>query len=117
MKKLMYTMLMLVVACTLTFAQSDTSADKKSDKMGGKTGKEKTVSGCVMDHGGKYMLMDKKHPEGVELNTSEDLKPHVGHKMSFTGSMDGSAMKVSSMKMISDKCEAGMAKEGGMDKK
>jgi hypothetical protein len=69
---------------------------------------------------GKYMLKNKKHPDGVELMSSDDLKPHVGHKINVTGMMQGdSAMsgdsmskdnmamagfKVTSMKMVSEQC-------------
>ena len=35
------------------------------------------------------MFKNKKHPDGVELMSSDDLKPHVGHKVSVTGMMQG----------------------------
>ncbi len=116
---------MLVLACTATmFAQTGMSSDssmKKSDSMG----KNMTMTGCVSEKDGKYMLMDKKHPNGIELMSSEDLKPHVGHKVSVTGMMEGdstakdnmshdgmkkddmamSGFKVTSMKMVSDQCK------------
>ena len=137
--KIMSTMLMFAMACTVSaLAQTDKDSAKSDKKMGG----EKTVTGCVMEHDGNYMVMDKKH-HNVKLSTTEDLKPHVGHEMSFTGTMSkmsggemksddkmaasdksmkhehgGMEMQVSSMKMVSEKCEAGMAKDsGGMDKK
>jgi len=110
---------MLVLACSVTVvAQTSMSSDssmKKSDSMG----KQMTMTGCVSEKDGKYMLTDKKHPNGVELTSSEDLKPHVGHKISVTGMMEGEAMsgdsmskdnmamagfKVNSMKMVSDHC-------------
>ena len=110
---------MLVLACSVTVvAQTSMSSDssmKKSDSMG----KQMTMTGCVSEKDGKYMLTDKKHPNGVELTSSEDLKPHVGHKISVTGMMEGGAMsgdsmsndnmamagfKVNSMKMVSDHC-------------
>jgi hypothetical protein len=34
-------------------------------------------------------LKNKKHPDGVELMSSDDLKPDVGHKVSVTGMMHG----------------------------
>jgi hypothetical protein len=121
-------MLMLVLACSLpTLAQSGMSSDssmKKSDKM---MGKKKSMTGCISEKEGKYMLMDKDHPNGVALMSSEDLKPHVGHKVKVIGTMekmnamsgdsmskDNSmkhddmgmmTMKISDMKMISDQCE------------
>ena len=76
------------------------------------------------------MLKNKKHPDGVELMSSDDLKPHVGHKVSVTGMMQGdtamsddkmskdsmskdrmskdsmamSGFKVTNMKMVSEQC-------------
>jgi hypothetical protein len=35
------------------------------------------------------MLKNKKHPDGVGLMSSDDLKPDVGHKVSVTGVMQG----------------------------
>lgn len=125
MEKLKYTMLMLTLVSSMSaLAQTDTPSNAaRSDKM---SSKEKTLIGCVIEKGGKYILVDEKHPDGVQLITSEDLKPHVGHKMNFTGSLEktGSSgpmkaddkitsldqigmldLKVSDMKMISEKCE------------
>jgi hypothetical protein len=123
-------MTMLVLACSVSlFAQTAMSGDssmKKSDAMG----KQMTMTGCVAEKDGKYVLKNKKHPDGVELMSSDDLKPHVGHKVSVTGMMQGdsamagdkmsrdgmsknsmakdgmamSGFKVTSMKMVSEQC-------------
>jgi hypothetical protein len=112
-------MAMTLLACSVSLAQTGMSSDssmKKSDSMG----KQITMSGCVAEKDGKYMLKNKKHPDGVELMSSDDLKPHVGHKISVTGMMQGdSAMsgdgmskdnmamagfKVTSMKIVSEQC-------------
>ena len=117
-------MAMTLLACSVSFAQTGMSSDSsmsKSDSMG----KKMTMTGCIGEKDGKYMLMDKKHPDGVELMSSEDLKPHVGHKVTVTGMMQNSAMsgdnmksddkmsndkmgmsgfKVTSMKMVSEHC-------------
>jgi hypothetical protein len=65
------------------------------------------------------MMTNQEHPDGVQLMSSEDLKPHVGHKVKVTGMMEGMSgdsmkpddkmpmmgmMKVSSMKMVSAHC-------------
>ncbi len=106
------------------FAQtSDTmghnNSDKmKSDKMMGKT---MNAVGCIAEKGGRYMLMNKQHPDGMMLMGSEDMKPHVGHKVKLTGMMEKDsmmkgdmnsndsmgmmAMKVTSMKMMFDHCD------------
>lgn len=122
MKIQMRLIAMLVLACSVSvLAQTSTTSDSmKKDSMG----KKMTMTGCISEKDGKYMLMDKKHPNGVELMSSEDLKPHVGHKMSVTGTMENQSsmgsdasndsmkkdnmgmmgMKVDSMKMMSDHC-------------
>ena len=86
-------------------------ASMKNDAMG----KKMTLTGCLSEKDGKYMLTDKKHSDGVELMSTEDLKAHIGHKVSVTGMMqsddamskDSMAMsefKVTNIKMVSDKC-------------
>jgi hypothetical protein len=119
MKIKLQLMAMFVLTCSFAVvAQTGMSSDssmKKSDSMG----KQMTMTGCVSEKDGKYMLTDKKHPNGVELISSEDLKPHLGHKVSVTGTMDDNSMsgdsmsthnmamsgfKVNSMKMVSDRC-------------
>jgi hypothetical protein len=110
-------------------AQTGMSSDssKKKDRMSGKT---MSMTGCIAEKDGKYMMMNKQHPDGVQLMSSEDLKPHVGHKVKVTGmmeSMSGDSMKsddkmagadnmkhdnmammdlkVTSMKMMSEQCD------------
>jgi hypothetical protein len=120
MKIRMCCMTMLVLACSVSLlAQTGMSSDSpmnKSDSMG----KQMTMTGCVAEKDGKYMLKNKKHPDGVELINSDDLKPHVGHKISVTGMMQGdramssdsmskdnmamSGFKVTNMKMVSEQC-------------
>lgn len=119
MKIKLQLMVMFLLTCSFAVvAQTSMSSDssmKKSDSMG----KQMTMTGCISEKDGKYMLTDKKHPNGVELMSSEDLKPHVGHKVSVTGMIDDNSMsgdsmsnhnmamsgfKVNSMKMVSDRC-------------
>jgi hypothetical protein len=87
MRKELRFMLMPVLACGLAVAQSSMSSDTDKDKHDHMNGKTKTMTGCVQEKDGKYWLMDKKHPNGVELMSSEDMKAHVGHKVSVTGTM------------------------------
>ena len=88
MHKVSGCMLMLVLACSMSaMAQSGMSSDSsmKHDNM---SGKSMSMTGCIGEKDGKYMMMDKKHPDGVQLMSSEDLKPHVGHKVKVTGTME-----------------------------
>ena len=116
-------MVMLVLACSVSvLAQTGMSSDSSMNKSGS-MGKKMTMTGCVSEKDGKYMLTDKNHPDGMELMSSQDLKPHVGHKISVTGMMESpmsgdgmakdssakdtmatSGFKVTSMKMVSDHC-------------
>lgn len=136
MKRKINLILMLVLACSMSaIAQSSTSSDSMNkDQM---HSKKMSMTGCISEKNGKYFLTNKEHPDGVQLMTSEDLKPHVGHMMKITGmigKMDamsddsmksdekmskdekmkhdkmGMGMKVSSMKMISDHCDMPMSK-------
>lgn len=129
MKSAMRFLLMFVLACpAMVVAQTGMSSDssmKKSDAMNKMT----TITGCVAEKDGHYTITDKNHPGGIMLMGSENMKPHVGHKISVTGSMEHmsnmshSAMsadsksnmskdnmgmmglKMSSMKMVSTHCE------------
>ncbi len=114
MKKTMNAMLMLVLACTMSaFAQTDMSSDssmKKSDhKM---MGKKMSMKGCIMEKDGKYMMMNKEHPDGVGLMSSEDLKPHVGHKVAVKGMME----KMEKMEKMDDMSSGSMNSEDKMKK-
>ena len=122
----------MLAFCMSASAQTSSPSDSqmKGDTMNkSDTMKEKsmTMVGCVSEKDGKYMLMNKQHPDGMELMGSEDLKPHVGHKVKVTGMMENGsmmnggmksdnmsggkmmkhgmiAMNVTSMKMMSDQC-------------
>jgi hypothetical protein len=121
---------MLVLASSMSvMAQTDMSNDSsmKKDHM---SGKKMSMTGCIAEKDGKYMMTNQEHPDGVQLMSSEDLKPHVGHKVKVTGMMETMSgdsmksddkvaggdsmkhdnmammgmMKVSSMKMMSAHC-------------
>jgi uncharacterized protein YdeI (BOF family) len=105
-----------------TAGQTETSAGQTNPSDSSmKKDKMTSITGCVSESNGKYMIMDKSHPSGVQLESSDDLKPHVGHKVKVSGTMDGGSaqatgaqsgdmssmvLKVSNMKMISEHCDA-----------
>jgi hypothetical protein len=66
-------------------AYGNTSASAKTDN---KSGKKADITGCISSQGGSYYLVDKKHPSGVQLLSSEDLSAHVGHKVQVKGSWE-----------------------------
>lgn len=94
--------------CLPAMAQtSGGSMGQSGGTMAKPMSKTTSMIGCVMEKDGKYMLMNKANPKGVEIMSSEDMKGHVGHKMKMTGTMsdDKMSMNVTSMKMISSKCD------------
>ncbi|MDP9162194.1 MAG: hypothetical protein M3O09_18465 [Acidobacteriota bacterium] len=134
MKITMNTMLMLVLACTMSaFAQTGMSSDSSMQKSDKATGKKMSMQGCIMEKDGKYLMTNKQHPDGIGLMSLEDLKPHVGHRVKVKGTMEKMdalsaaamksddkmasnekmkhddtgmmEMKVSSMKMVSEHCD------------
>ena len=116
-----------------------------SQGSGGKTSSGQTMSmtGCITEREGKYVMMSADHPTGVELMSKQDLKPHVGHTVTVMGMMNtansstgagkqrangtsgaGSAgagsgdtgmmpMQVTSLKMVSKTCNAGSTGTSG----
>ncbi len=123
--------------CTMPgFAQdsmkSDSSMKQDSsmsgEKMGKKhkmgMGKEKTMTGCIEASGDEYMLK-MKNGKSMEIMSTDDLKPHVGHMVTVTGMKTMATddktkkmekmFKVSKMDMVSETCTMGK-KMGKMDK-
>ena len=128
----------LILSCSMSaLAQTSGTGDSqmKQDNMSSGMAKPMTTTGCISEKDGKYMLTNAAHPKGMELMSSEDMKPHVGQKMKITGMMEnsaaassnmksddnmghdtmshgnmGMAMKVTSMKMVSGTCASAMDK-------
>ena len=120
-----------LACCIVASAQTSRARDPQV-KNGGMQNSDNTKAksitavGCVGEKDGKYLLMNKQYPAGVELMSSDDMKTHVGHKVKVTGMMgNGSAtdggmtsdnqaggdaigtmtMEVASMKMMSGQCD------------
>lgn len=87
MRKAIHFMLMSTLACGIAVGQSSLSGDDKDKHDHMSSGETKTMTGCVKERDGRYWLMDKKHPIGIALNSTEDLKAHEGHKVSVTGTV------------------------------
>jgi hypothetical protein len=52
---------------------------------GSATGGDKTrMVGCILGQDGKYILVTRKQSSVVKLNSAEDLKSYVGHKVKVT---------------------------------
>jgi hypothetical protein len=97
--------LFALAALALTFcipavAQTSDNSQMKSDSM--KSAKMMSVTGCISEKDGHYMMTNKEHPNGIMLTSSDDLKPDVGHKLKVTGTMQNSSMGMSGDAMKTD---------------
>jgi hypothetical protein len=122
MKSVTFLASLVLASAMPLFAQAPASTTPQADSgmqdsSHMKSGKKMTMTGCISEKDGKYMLMTKKHPDGMELMTTEDLKPHVGHTVKVTGTMANGSDKMSmmsiqmtSMKMVSSTCSMNMGK-------
>lgn len=75
---------------THTMSKSDKAKSGKSDAMGTKN---RMLRGCIEASGDEFMLKTRGGRKQIELMSSEDLKPHVGHMVKVTGAWDRSADK------------------------
>ena len=68
------------------------------------------MTGCLAKNGDKYQLTNlERGPATVEIaESTANLEPHVGHKVTITGTRDANApghtMKVTAMKHVSPMC-------------
>jgi hypothetical protein len=68
------------------------------------------MTGCLAKNGDKFQLTNlERGPATVEIaESTANLTPHVGHKITITGTRDASApghtMKVTAMKMVAAQC-------------
>jgi hypothetical protein len=91
---------LLFACCFVVAAQPSRAAHaQEKDKMKSeKMAKKMTIIGCISEKDGKYLLTNKEHPGGIELTSSEDLKPHVGHQVKVTGTPEKAPMMAGDMK-------------------
>ena len=95
-------------ACVLGAAGLSAQADKKMDKMD-KGMKSMTVTGCVAEKDGHFMLNNAMMAGDTKTMAYDlmggDLKAHVGHKVEVMGSTDAKMMDKGKM----DKDKMGMS--------
>ena len=92
MKRVLYASV-IALGCTIAVAAQGGAADQSKDKGGKKDATEKTVTltGCVAESGGHFMLnnatMEGGGAPAAYALSGGTLKPHVGHKVTVTGAM------------------------------
>lgn len=72
--------------------QNDAKDHGTMHQKAAKSGKKMSMRGCIEQSGDEYMLKTKS-AKNVELMSTEDLKPHVGHMVKVTGAWDKSMDK------------------------
>ncbi len=118
-------------------SSSDTSASstpKAKKAKASKAGGEHHVTGCLAgpNDEGVYTLTNGRYSKGLDVGGNDELKSHVGHKVTLTGTWASAAdigeketagekkenekaekhLKVSSIKHVADTCAPATAKKG-----
>jgi hypothetical protein len=94
MKRVLYAGV-LAMGCTIALAAQGGAADQAKEK-GKDADKAVTLTGCVAESGGQFMLNNATMSGGAGAPASYalsggTLKPHVGHKVEITGAMKPAA--------------------------
>jgi len=98
MKRVLYASV-IALGCTIAVAAQGGAADQakeKGGKMAKEAGKDVSVTGCVAESGGHFMLNNATMESGGGAPASYALsggalKAHVGHKVTVTGAMKPAA--------------------------
>jgi hypothetical protein len=111
MKLAMLGALTLGLCCTPAFAQTTQAPDNGAMQSQDSAKAARSWTGCISSKDGKFYLATKKHPEGVQIMSDDDLSKHVGHTVTVMGTMQKSSdasmpamLTVTSMKMVSESC-------------
>lgn len=75
---------------------SEKSSQSKTDNHAGRgtaSGKKTAMVGCILgrNENGKYVLITEEQLSSVELMSTEDLKPYVGHKVKVKGTINNAS--------------------------
>jgi hypothetical protein len=95
-------------SATSSGTQATTTEQQSTSKKAQST-KEKTLTGCIEagSEANEYVLKTGSSKKPIELISSDDLKPHVGHTVKVTGNWSSEA---------SEKKEMGGGTEQGQHK-
>ena len=89
-------------------SSSDAAGAKKSGA------KETSITGCLSSDSTPYKIANGNYKNGVEIDTTEDLKAHNGHKVKAMGSWEGTGadkkFKATSVKHVAETCTVGAGK-------
>ena len=83
------------VAEKLTGWISDDMCGAKNAQEGG----GECASRCVKEHGAKYVFVDESDKKVYSIDAQDRVAPHAGHHVVVKGTVDGSALKLTSIEM------------------
>lgn len=140
MRKLALCFAVLLFFAVYGVAQSASSSAPKTTKTKkaatSKAAGEHQVTGCLAgpNDEGAYTITNGRYTKGLEVGGNDDLKSHVGHKVTLTGTWASAAdigekstgtaekeknekhLKVSSIKHVAESCSTPTAKKGKKSK-
>ncbi|SRR5216684_8377699 len=62
-------------------------------------GSAECASKCVKEHGAKYVFVNESDKRVYTVDAQEKVAPHAGHHVIVKGTVDGSALKLTSIEM------------------
>jgi hypothetical protein len=74
------------------------SDDMCGAKNAGQAGAE-CASRCVKEHGAKYVFVNDSDKKIYAIDAQDKVAPHAGHHVVVKGTVDGSALKLTSIEM------------------
>lgn len=100
MKKIFAAVVFTAVACTFSFAATGTWEGWVSDaKCGAKINADCAKKCAKAGEAMVFVTADKKV---IPVTNSDTLKPHAGHHVSVTGTMDNGKLTVTKVEMLKD---------------
>jgi len=142
MRKLILCFSVLLFFAVYGLAQGGTSPSgtkttkSKKGASSKAAGGEHQVTGCLAgpNDEGVYTITNGRYTKGLEVGGNEDLKSHIGHKVTLTGTWGSAAdiggkstgtaengknekhLKVSTIKHVAESCSAPTPKKGKKSK-
>ena len=89
-------------AAALTMAADGSWTGWISDDMCGvknPEGSGECASRCVKEHGAKYVFVNEGDKKVYTVDAQDKVAPHAGHHVVVKGTVDGSALKLTSIEM------------------
>ena len=74
-------------------------SDDMCGTQGAHDGAAECTTKCVKEHGAKYVFVNDSDKKVYAIDAQDKVAPHAGHHVTVKGSVDGSALKLTSVEM------------------